>query len=85
MRATLILRWIINALSGVLALLGALLVGWTSIEVVYLATGRVQPDFDQPPMAVVVASLVFGLILLFGGWWLHRWAKKSTPFHGHRR
>ena len=75
-----LLYWLLELLSGLAALLGALLVGWNSIEVYYLVTGRVHPDFEQPPLTVVVPLLIFGLVLLFGGWGLHKWLKKDNPF-----
>jgi len=75
-----ILFWVLDVISGLLALLGALLVGWNSIEVYYLVTGRVQPDFEQPPLAIVVPFLIIGLIFLFGGWGLHKWLRKDNPF-----
>jgi len=72
-----VLLWILDLISGLAALIGALLVGWNSFEVYYLATGRVQPDFEQPPLAAVVPLLIIGLFLLFGGWWLHKWLNKE--------
>ncbi len=75
-----ILLWILDLISGLAALLGALLVGWNSIEVYYLVTGRVQTDFEQPPLIVVVPLLIFGLVLLFGGWGLHKRLRKDNPF-----
>ena len=74
------LLWILNLVSGIAAILGALLVGWNSIEVYYLVTGRVQPDFEQPPLSAVVPLLVIGLLLLFGGWALHKRLRKDDPF-----
>jgi hypothetical protein len=75
-----ILLWFLDLLSGLAALLGALLVGWNSIETYYLVTGRVQADFEQPPLTVVVPLLIFGLILLFGGWALHKRLRKDSSF-----
>jgi len=74
------LLWILDLICGLAALLGALLVGWNSIEVYYLVTGRVQPDFEQPPLAVVVLLLIFGLVLLFGGWGVHKRLRRNNPF-----
>ena len=74
------LLWILNLISGLAALLGAMLVGWNSIEVYYLVTGRVQPDFDQPPLTAVLILLILGFVLLFGGWALNRRLKKDSPF-----
>ena len=75
-----VLLWILDLISGLAALLGALLVGWNSFEVYYLVTGRVQADFEQPPLAAVVPLLIVGLVLLFGGWGLHKWLRKDNPF-----
>lgn len=75
-----ILLWVLDLISGLAALLGALLVGWNSIEIYYLLTGRVQPDFEQPPLIVVVPLFIFGLALLFGGWGMHKWLRKDSQF-----
>ena len=72
-----ILLWILNLISEFAAILGALLVGWNSIEIFYLLTGRVQPDFEQPPLTVVVPLLIFGLVFLLGGWRLHKRLRKN--------
>ncbi len=74
-----LLVWILDVASGLAAVLGALLVGWNVLEVFYLLTGRVQPDFEQPPLAVTVPLLMLGLLLLFGGWGVHRWLRKDNP------
>ena len=70
--------WILNLISGAAALVGAILVGWTSLEVYYLVTGRVQTDFDQPPLVVVVPMLMVGLVLLIGGYLVHKWLRKDN-------
>jgi len=72
--------WFLNLISGVAAALGAILVGWNSFEVYYLVTGRVQSDFDQPPLAVVVPFLIVGLVLLVGGYLLNKWLRKDNVF-----
>ena len=72
--------WFLNLISGAAALVGAILVGWNSLEVYYLVTGRVQTDFDQPPLAVVVPMLIVGLVLLIGGYLLHKWLRKDNVF-----
>ena len=64
--------WFLNVISGASALVGAILVGWNSLEVYYLVTGRVQPDFEQPLLAVVVPMLMVGLVLLIGGYLLQK-------------
>ena len=67
-----ILQWIAQLFCGITAFVGALLAGRNAIEIIYLATGKIQPDFDQPPLTVVVSLLIFGLILLLAGWALHK-------------
>ncbi len=74
-----VLLWVLHLVSGLAAFLGALLVGWNSLEVYYLATGRVQPDFEQPPLATVVPLLIVGWVLLLGGWGLRKWLQKDNP------
>ena len=74
-----ILRCMLDLLCGLVALLGALLVGWNSIEVYYLVTDRIRPDFEQPPLFIVVLLLIVGLIFLFGGWGLHKRLRKDSP------
>lgn len=81
MKVSVLLLWLLDLLAGLLALIGALLVGWNAFEVYYLVTGRVQPDFEQAPLIVVVTLLVVGLILMFGGWGLHKWLRRDkNPF-----
>ena len=75
-----VLLWILDVISGMITLLGAMLVGWNSFEVYYLVTERVRPDLDQPPLIVVVPLLIVGLVLLFGGWGMHKWLRKDSPF-----
>jgi hypothetical protein len=72
--------WILNLISGIAALLGVIFVGWNSVEIYHLVTGRVVPDFDQPPLAAVVPLLIVGIVLLFGGYMLHKWLNKDNPF-----
>ena len=80
MRINVFLLWLLNPLAGLLAALGALLVGWNGIEVYFLVTRRVQPGFEQSPLVVVVPLFIIGLILMFGGWSLHKWLRKNNPF-----
>ena len=72
-----VLNWLLGVLSGVSAFVGALLVGWNAVEVYYLSIGRVQPDFEQPPLGFVLVLLVIGIVLLVGGWSAGRWLKKD--------
>jgi len=75
-----LLYWVLELVSGLSAIAGALLVGWNLTAWYYLATGRVRPGFEHPPAAVAVASLVLGLILLFAGWLLHRRLRNDDGF-----
>ena len=71
---------ILDSFCGLAALLGALLVGWNALEIWYLATGRVTPDLEQPPLEAVVPLLMLGLVLLVGGWALRRWLRSWRSF-----
>jgi len=75
-----LLYWILELVSGLSAIAGALLVGWNVTAWYYLATGRVRAGFEQPPATVAVASLVLGLVLLFAGWLLHRRLRNNDAF-----
>ena len=67
-----ILLWIVDVVCGLAVLTGVVLVGWNALEIYYLVTGTVQPGFEQPPIAVAVALLIFGAVLFLGGWALHK-------------
>ena len=67
-----LLDWLARFFGGLTAVVGAIIVGWSGVECFYLVTGRVQADFDQPPLPVVIGMLVFGLVLLIGGYWAQR-------------
>ena len=71
-------RWLASLISGAAVLVGALLIGWNSLEVYYLVTGRIRPDLDQPPLTVVVSMLILGLALLICGYSIRRWLRKET-------
>lgn len=59
-------------------MLGTILVGWNSMEIYYLVTGRVQPGPEQPPLGVVVPLLIFGLVLMVGGYAASRLLKEKV-------
>ena len=65
--------WVLKFISGVAVVIGAITVPWQSVALFYLITGRVQPDFDQPPIAVVAPLLLIGIVLLIGGYNAPKW------------
>ena len=62
------LRWTLKLISGIAVIFGMIMVGWNSVALYYLVTGRVQADFHQPPITVVAIFFVVGMILLIGGY-----------------
>ncbi len=65
---------IIKVLSGLAALVGAVMVGWSSVALFYLLTGKVTLYLDQPPPAAGLATVfIIGLILLIGGYKAPDW------------
>jgi hypothetical protein len=65
--------WIIKLASGVVAIYGAIVVGWSLVELFYLITGRIQADFEQASIALVMLQLVIGLALVVGGHGAPKW------------
>lgn len=60
---------IIRMISGIAALIGAIMVGWSSVALFFLVTGKVTVYFDQPPPATGLAIvLAVGIFLLIGGY-----------------
>ena len=61
-------NWLRGFFGGLIALCGASLVGWQAVLIYYLLTGRVKAGEEHPPLAVVVAILVIGALLLGAGY-----------------
>ena len=81
--------WIIKIISAAAAIFGAAMVGWSSVALFYLITGKVTVYFEQPSLAGLATALIVGMVLLIGGYkapkWLgiDRW--KSQPKAAARR
>jgi len=75
-----IVDWLARFFGSFAALIGAIMVGWSGFECYYLITGRVQSDFEQPPLPVVAGMLFVGLVLLIGGFLAQR-RRRDDAFH----
>lgn len=67
--------WIIlKAIFGIASLFGAMMVGWSSVALYLLVSGKVTVYFEQPPpVAGLVTVLAVGAILLIGGYKAPAW------------
>ena len=65
--------WIIKIISGVAAIFGAGMVGWSSVALFYLISGKVMVYFEQPSTAGLATALVGGMVLLIGGYKARKW------------
>lgn len=66
--------WIIKFSSGVVAIFGAIVVGWVSVELFFLITGRVTLYADkQPSIMNLVMALFAGTALVIGGYKIPKW------------
>ncbi len=65
--------WIIRIICGIAAIFGAVIVGWNSVELFFLVTGKVTVYFVQPSIAALAKALVVGMVLLIGGYKAPKW------------
>lgn len=65
--------FVIKAVCGIAAVVGVLFVTFNLGQLFFLLTGRVEPDFEQPGVAVVSGMLVFGLVIMIVGYKLPKW------------
>ena len=57
---------------GLIAVLGACLVGWQAVLIYYLVTGRVESGEEHPPMEFAIVVFLFGLLLLGAGYFISK-------------
>ncbi len=60
--------WSIKIVCGVAAIYGTFIVAFSSADLFFLLTGRVQPDSEQPSVAYVSTLLAIGLVFMIGGY-----------------
>lgn len=65
-------NWLRGFFGGLIALIGASLIGWQAVLIYYLLTGRVESGEEHLPLGVAVAILVFGFLLLGAGYIISR-------------
>ena len=68
-----IVWWSIKIICGAAAVYGAFIVAFSTADLFFLLTGRVQPDYRQPSVAYVSALLGVGLVLMIGGYKAPTW------------
>ena len=64
--------WFRGFFGGLIALLGASLIGWQAVLIYYLIIGRVKSGEEHLPLGVAVVILFFGLLLLVAGYIISR-------------
>ena len=69
--------WSIRIICAVAAIYGTFIVAFSSADLFFLLTGRVQPDFRQPSVAYVSTLLAIGLVLMIGGYKAPTWFRIS--------
>ena len=62
-------------ISGIAAISGAAMVGWSSVALFYLITGKVTVYFERPSSAGLATVLVVGMVLLVGGYKAPKWLR----------
>ena len=78
-------NWLRRFFAGLIALVGAGLVGWQGVLIYYQISGRVAAgDEEHLPLTVAVAILAFGLFLFAGGYVISK-TDASRPKRGATR
>jgi len=65
--------WSIKIVCGAAAIYGTFIVAFSSADLFFLLTGRVQPDSEQPSVAYVSTLLAIGLVFMIGGYKAPPW------------
>ena len=65
--------WSGKIICGSAVILGTFYSVFSAVELYFLLTGRIVPDFEQPSISVVSGMLVFSLILLIVGYKAPKW------------
>lgn len=53
---------------GLIALGGASLVCWQAVLIYYMIVGRIKVDEEHPPLIVIAAFIVIGVLLIAAGY-----------------
>ena len=72
-----IIKLVIKIIGGIVALTGAIMVGWASVMLYYLISGRIEAGWHYPPIAAVVILFIIGMILLVAGFMANKVLPKS--------
>ena len=76
--------WSIKIVCGAAAIYGTFIVAFSSLDLFFLLTGRVQPDFRQPSVAFVSTMLAIGMVLMIGGYKAPTWFDIDRSARPHR-
>jgi len=76
--------WSIKIVCGAAAIYGTFIVAFSSLDLFFLLTGRVVPDFRQPSVAFVSTMLAIGMVLMIGGYKAPTWFDIDRSARPHR-
>ncbi len=76
--------WSIKLVCGAAAVYGAFIVAFSSLDLFFLLTGRVQPDYRQPSVAYMSTMLAIGMVLMIGGFKAPTWFDIDRSARPHR-
>ena len=65
--------WSVKIICGGAVILGTFYSVFSAIELFFLLTGRIVPDFEQPPVSVVSGMLAVSLVLMIVGYKAPKW------------
>lgn len=65
--------WCVTLVFGIAALIGALLVAYSSVLLFFLLAGRAYPDFESPGVRGASIMLVAGAVHLVFGIMVPKW------------
>lgn len=68
-----IVWWSVKIICGLAAILGTFYSVFSAAELYFLLTGRIVPDFEQPPVSVVSGVLAVSLVLMIVGYKAPKW------------
>ena len=76
--------WSIKIVCGAAAIYGTFIVAFSSLDLFFLLTGRVVPDFRQPSVVFVSTMLAIGMVLMIGGYKAPTWFGIDRSARPHR-
>ena len=68
-----VLWWGVTIVCGSAAIVGMFSSVFGAVELYFLLTGRIVPDFEQPPISVVSGMLLISLVVTIVGYKAPKW------------